>query len=152
MKIPRYEYKTEDKLLLFEFTSEGPRGNVKKIVEYSRTSVKGVYNLAFGDYDESSGEINDTCISNNGDSQTILATVASTVYAFTGHYPGAWVYATGSSPARTRLYRMGISNNLREIKSDFEIYGLNEENWELFQKGIEYKAFMVRRKLRNFEL
>lgn len=147
MNLPRYDYTTENKLLLYEFTSQGPRGAVKKIVEYSRTKVQGIYNLAFGDYDEISGEINDHCISNNGDSQTVLATVASTLYAFTGHYPGAWIYATGSCPARTRLYRMGISNHLDKILVDFEVFGLRGDNWEEFRKGIDYKGFMVRKKI-----
>lgn len=41
-------------------------------------------------------------LTNNGDSTKTLATVASTVYAFTGKYPEAWVYATGSTAVRTR--------------------------------------------------
>lgn len=151
MKLARYEYKTEGELLLYEFVSEGPRGNIKKMVEYAATSVEGVYNLAFGDYDEATGEISDLTISNNGDGQKVLATVASTVYAFTGHYPDAWIYATGSSNARTRLYRIGITANLVEISFDFEVYGLVDDHWEKFVPGTNYKAFLVRRKFRNFE-
>jgi len=33
----------------------------------------------------------------------------SAVYAFTDKEKDVWVYATGSAPARTRLYRMGIT-------------------------------------------
>lgn len=150
MKTPGYEYRSEGQLLLYEFTSEGPRGKVKKIVEYAETSVKGVYNLAFGDYDESTGEINDSIITNNGDGQKVLATVASTVYAFTGEYPDAWIYAKGNSPGRTRLYRIGIATNLVAILVDFEVYGLRDEVWEEFVIGMHYRAFLVRRKNRNF--
>jgi hypothetical protein len=60
-------------------------------------------------------------ISNNGDSPKVLATVASTVYAFLERYPDAYVFATGSTNSRTRLYRMGISANYLEIRKDFNI-------------------------------
>ena len=52
MKFPKYTYSAEDQLMYYQFTSEGPKGNIKKIVEYSPTSFENVYNLAFGDYDE----------------------------------------------------------------------------------------------------
>lgn len=87
----RYEYLTERLSLFYEFTSEGPKGQIKKIVESTPTTLPNVYNLAFGDYDETTGSINDKTITNNGDSQKVLATVASTVYAFTGKYPDAWI-------------------------------------------------------------
>ena len=150
MKADRYEYKTEAELLLYEFVSEGRKGPIKKIVEYSRTNVPDVYNLAFGDHDESTRETGDSIISGNGDGQKVLTTVASTAYAFTNQYPDAWIYATGSSPARTRLYRIGISTNLIEIMADFEVYGLTEDHWEKFVPGTFYKAFLVRRKIRIF--
>ena len=44
--------------------------------------MKDVYNIAFGDKDNTTGNIDDTIISNNGDSEKVLATVAATVYAF----------------------------------------------------------------------
>ncbi len=46
-------------------------------------------NLGFGDKDLQTGEVDDTVISDNGDSQKVLATVAATVYAFTDKYPEA---------------------------------------------------------------
>ena len=105
------------------------------------------YNLAFGDYDAVTDSINDKIITNNGDSQKVLATVASTVYAFTGKYPNAWVFATGSNEARTRLYRMGITNNLEELKKDFYVFGLrNDEEFEPFIVGEDYLGFLVTRK------
>ena len=57
------------------------------------------------------------------------------------------VFATGSTKARTRLYRIGISNNLEEIQDDFEIFGLNgKKDWQPFQKQVEFEAFLVKRK------
>jgi hypothetical protein len=81
-----------------------------------------------------------------GDSLKVLATVASSVYAFTAKGPEAWVFAAGSTDVRTRLYRMGLTNNLAEISKDFNVYGLKEDQWEDFLIGDDYEAFLVKRK------
>lgn len=107
MKHERYKYSAENELMYFEFISTGPKGQVKKIIEFSETNVKDVYNLAFGDFDEQTQRISDRVVTNNGDSLKVLATVASSVYAFTTKRPEAWIFATGSTAVRTRLYRMG---------------------------------------------
>ena len=72
--------------------------------------------------------------------------VAATVYAFTDKYPEAWIYATGSTKARTRLYRMGLTNNLAEILEDFDLYGQKDGTWQEFVRGIAYEAFLVKRR------
>ena len=123
MKKDKYHYKSEGLFEYFEFYSEGPKGIIKKVVEFQPTIQKNVYNLAFGDYDEKAKSIDDLKVTNNGDSLKVLATVASTVYAFIEKHPKAIVVATGSTAVRTRLYRMGITNNLLEISEDFVIFG-----------------------------
>ncbi|WP_339810071.1 hypothetical protein [uncultured Imperialibacter sp.] len=146
MRYPRYDYTTEDDLLYYQFFSIGPKGRVKKVVEYSKTNMEEVYNLAFGDWDEENSRIDDKTITNNEDSLKVLATVASTVYAFTNKYPKAWVFAAGSSLTRTRLYRIGLANNIVEISVDFLVYGLKNDVWEEFTVGQDYDAFLARRK------
>lgn len=114
MKYPTYEYSTEENLDIFQFESTGLKGTIIKLVQYTEMSITGedkCYNLAFGDLDITTREINDSIITNNGDAHKVLATVVSTIYVFTKKYPNAYVYATGSNEARTRLYRMGITNN-----------------------------------------
>lgn len=130
----------------FEFESIGYKGRIKKVVLYSEINVKGFYNLGFGDKDPVTGFVSDLMVTNNGDSQKVLATVAATLFVFTSYYPEATVIATGSSQARTRLYRMGITNKLKEIEKDFTIFGLADTNWEPFRKDRNYGAFLVRRK------
>lgn len=153
MKYNRYEYKTEDELHYFEFISIGQKGEIKKIVEYTKVSIDNIYNLGFGDYDKEGNRIDDKIVTNNGDSQKVLATVVSTVYAFTGKYPETWVFATGSTEVRTRLYRMGITNNLTELQTDFFVYGLKiDETLEEFIIGEDYLGFLVTRKNKNIKL
>jgi len=107
--------------------------------------LKGFYNLAFGDKDLLTGEIDVTVVSNNGDSEKVLATIVSAVYAFTDREKEAWVYATGSTPARTRLYKTGITKYLEEVRQDFDVYGLLNGEWAYFEKDIDDTAFSVRR-------
>ena len=153
MKYPRYEYSTEEQLLLFEFESVGIKGKFKKVVQYTEMSVKGFYNLAFGDFNEISQEIDDEVVTNNGDGLKVLSTVVSTLYAFTGKYPNANVFATGSTDVRTRLYRMGITNNLEELRQDFLVFGLRKDDiFEEFVVGEDYFGFLVTRKNKNIKL
>ena len=49
MKLPRYQLKAEKSLMVFEFVSEGPKGQIPKLVKFSETNLKGLFNLAFGD-------------------------------------------------------------------------------------------------------
>ncbi|MGQ0543307.1 MAG: DUF6934 family protein [Blastocatellia bacterium] len=39
-----------------------------------------------------------------------------------------------------------MSNNHDDIRADFEIFGLRNGKWVRFAKGIDYDAFLVKRK------
>ena len=149
MKLPKYPLASSDSMTTFEFISEGPKGLIHKLVRFQPTNLKDVYNLAFGDKDHKTGNIDDTVISNNKDSEKVLATVVATVYAFTDKYSDVWIYATGSTKSRTRLYRMGITKFISEVVDDFEVLGERNDEWENFEKNVEYEGFLVRRKRKN---
>lgn len=146
MNLERYELKAGIELEAFEFVSIGSKGKIIKLVQFQETNYKGVYNLGFGDKNIETGEIDDTVISNNGDSEKVLATVVATLYAFLDKHPNALVYATGSTKSRTRLYQIGISKYLDEVGKDFEIEGEINNKWHIFEKGKNYDAFLVRLK------
>ena len=146
MNIDKYALKAESSLTVFEFISEGPRGNIRKLIHFQETNEPGVYNLAFGDKKPDSIEIDDLAVSNNGDSEKVLATVVSALYAFFQKYPEALVYATGSTRARTRLYRMGITRFYDEMKADFYLFGQTTNAFHEFEIGEEYSGFLAQRK------
>ena len=146
MNLPNYPLASEDDFTTFEFISEGPRGLIRKLVQFTPTNLKDIYILAFGDKDNLTGQIDDLAITNNSDTEKILATVVATVYAFTDKYPDSWIYAIGSTKARTRLYRMGINKYLSEARKDFDILGQKDKRWEIFEQNTDYNGFMVRRK------
>ena len=143
----RYQVETNPDFQSFDFVSIGPQGAIAKAVRYTELDQENVYNLGFGDRDPTTGYISDVAVSDNGDGQKVLATVAATLYAFTAHYPEALVIATGTTKARTRLYRIGITTNLAAIEKDFVLLGYANETWESFHKNVEYDAFLVKRKI-----
>ena len=124
--------------MVYEFVSQGPKGDVKKVIIYSPTSIPNFFNLGFGDKNELTEQPDDQVITNNGDSVKVMATVASTLLSFTEEFPGAMIFATGSTKSRTRLYRIGISNNLETIRLDFLVYGFVDDGWEEFEPNTEY--------------
>lgn len=146
MILDRYELKAGRNLTTFEFLSEGKKGQIQKVIQFEPMNLENLYNLAFGDKNLETGSIDDKVISDNGDIEKVLATVVAAVYAFADKYPDVWVYATGSTASRTRLYRMGINKYFNIVSEDFDIMGEYQNEWEWYQFGRNYQAFAVRRK------
>lgn len=146
MDTAKYNLKAEIELTRFEFISEGPNGVIRKLIEFQATTDPGLYNLAFGDKNKHTGEIDDLAVSANGDTEMVLATVVFAVYAFFDKYPAAFVYASGSTKERTRLYRMGITRFYDDMKRDFYLYGQTGDNFTPFEMGVEYDGFLAQRK------
>lgn len=147
MRAEIYQLESKDSMMIFEFVSQGPKGNIRKRIQYEMTSQEDVYNLAFGDVNFETDDIDDKSISDNNDRTKVLATVAETVTIFLNKYPNAYIYAKGSNLTRTRLYRISISNHLEEINKQFEVYGLlGENNWVIYEKNNNYSAFVIKNK------
>ena len=146
MKIEKYELKAESNLTIFEFISEGPKGLIRKIIQFQETNRLNVYNLAFGDKNSETGGIDDLAVSNNADSEKVLATVVAALYAFFDKHPDAFVYVTGSTSARTRLYRMGITKFYEEMVQDFDLYGQVGDEFYDFEIDKDYAGFLAQRK------
>ena len=153
MSTEKYHLKAESGFTRFEFISEGPKGAIRKLIEFQETTNPLVYNLAFGDFDAQTEKIDDLSVSNNGDTEKILATVVNAIYTFFNKYPDVFVYATGSTKARTRLYRMGLTRFYEERKKDFYLYGQVGDDFIEFKNGNEYDGFLVQRKFKidNYE-
>jgi len=151
MKYEKYEPLLISKdALEFKFISDGPKGRIQKIVQFNETDNQDIYNLSFGDM-MPDGMVNDCVKNDNKDRNKILATVAAAVYEFTAHYTDKFVFFTGSSPGRTRLYRMALTANFDELNGDFEIYGVILMKGlyfvKPFIKGVDYFGFLIKRKM-----
>lgn len=151
MRYEKYENATvSSDFLEFEFISVGPKGNIHKAIQFQSIDASGIYNLAFGNQ-KPDGTLDDLAVDDNKDRNKILATVVYAVGLFCEKYPEAWVYFSGSTLQRTRLYRMAISLNYEELSNDFEILGIVEDMRGFvnipFQKGIDYFGFLIRGKI-----
>jgi hypothetical protein len=143
MHLPHYPIIFSESRFAYEFVSEGPRGRIRKAVAFAPTMLPRLYNLAMGDLNEDSSAIDDTVRSDNGDRDLVLSTVAGIVYHFCLAHPHLMVTATGSTEERTRLYRMGITKNLAMLQEIFYIFGLRNNEWQPFEKSVDYDAFLV---------
>ena len=130
---------------VFDFTSEGKNGLIRKRIQFTPTEMTDVYNLSFGDIDENC-EIDDFGVSNNGDRNKILATIAEVVKSYTHKFPAHWIFFNGSTDERNRLYRMAVGLNLDELSVVFNIYAIEDGEIVPFMKNREISAFLIRRK------
>ena len=146
MELETYDIHKDKQSTAFSFESVGPKGTIQKLVVYQESSIPNLFNLAFGDYDALTGELDDLIVSDNGDEEKVLATVVSTIHKFFNNTPEAIVYLTGSTPSRTRLYRIAISKYLPVFEDKFEILGELESDWQRFKLGTEYKGFFIKLK------
>lgn len=149
MDLRGYDINMSEQLWSYEFYSVGPKGRIKKLVQYRPFNIDGreCFNLGFGDWDDETKLFDDLIITDNKDSLKVLVTVAQTVLVFTNSFPNALVHVKGSTPSRTRLYQIGITKNWIEISQLFNVFGYTDDNkWQLFLKNVNYNAFMVYRK------
>lgn len=147
MQEDSYQVKQSQQIYQYEFFSEGPKGRILKVIQFQSIGGLGnFYNLAFGDWDEERGAINDMIKSNNGDRHKILVTVAQTVFNFMKSHPNAIIVTQGSTASRTRLYQMGIATFWDEIREHFTIDGLIGNQWEGFRENRNYQAFLLENK------
>ncbi len=155
MNIAKYELLTNTDVTLFRFKSKGINGEIDKGIAYKPTKNNTIYNLGFGDlvFDQIQKEfiINDLIVSDNGDRNKILATVAESAYIFSERYPERKIFFKGSTKSRTRLYRIAISLNLRELSKTFHIFGtIEDENGNIFNVPFDsngdFYGFIIKRK------
>lgn len=157
MTIEKYQTTNESDGLKYFFNSVG-KVVIGKIVSYQHLSVsdlieRGIppqmeaYNLAFGDRIAGTDDFSDQVTSNNGDMEMVLATVADTTFSFWEKYPRANLFLTGSSIGRTRLYQRKIERYWDEINEVAYVTGRLNFQFELFEKGNSYDAFLIIRKI-----
>jgi len=147
MNLDRYNYLTTDNYHNYTFYSEGAKGKIKKTVIYTKIFDDPIaYNLAFGDEDDKTGLINDAIVTDNKDRDVVLATVAATIIEFSKRFGNHYIYATGNTLSRTRLYQIGVGKFLDEISEEFEVFGYNNGHWHEFERNENYEALLVKRK------
>ncbi|MEP6806724.1 MAG: hypothetical protein ABI892_19510 [Flavobacterium sp.] len=155
MNIPKYDLLANTDSTLFKFESNGTSGEISKGIAYTATKNERLYNLGFGDliFDPiiNGYIIDDLVVSDNGDRNTVLATVVKSAYTFSEKYPDRNVFIRGSTKARTRLYRRAMSLNLQELLETFHIFGAMEDEtggvFDVpFDPNGDFYGFIIKRK------
>lgn len=132
-----------------KFISSGDSGSFElHILIFKEKGAKksDAYELGFGKWDSKSNTLDDLFETNNNDVDQILATVAEKALEFLLNHPNARIFATGSTPGRTRLYQRQIAKNLDIIPPSLRVQGVSVKDnsgWSDFQKGINYDAFLL---------
>src|SRR6185369_9554200 len=84
----------------YYFVSEGKR-EIIKVVTFEEFAPNS-YNLALGDYDVDTKEVDYRVKSKNGDIDKIYATVAKIVEDFTNNHPDCSIYIAGDEEYKTK--------------------------------------------------
>ena len=152
MKLERYEYdmNVTDAYVQYNFFSHGPQGIIKKVIRFDKVN-DDFCNLSFGDDIAGTENFSDEITSNNGDTERVLMTVAEVIMEFSSKNPEVMINAEGSTPARSRLYRIYINKHRNVVNKHFHINAkLMNGVWEKFRKNGNYIAFAGKRKSTYF--
>lgn len=130
----------------FDFISVGKNGRIYKRIAFAPLR-RHIFSLTFGDVTEE-GVIDDRNVSDNGDRDKILATIVRAINVYIGKYPKRWVYLTGSTPARNRLYRMVVNKHFEELSKLFEIFmEVDDTQYSKYQGDGNVTGILIRRNL-----
>lgn len=121
---------------------------IKKVVTFTPINIPDPYcfNLCLGDWNENQQIVDDSIISNNQDTEKVLASVADIIFQFTDRNPNAIIYIEGNTESRVRLYQIKINKYLNEIIAHFELFGLLKNlDLEPYSAGNKYLGFVGKR-------
>ena len=144
MNQPTYKVDFDSAFNYYIFESIGRNGSIFKAVVFDKIETN-IFNFGFGDYDLQTQKVDDTIVSDNGDMTKVLATVISIATKFLSENPISYIYFKGSSLIRTQLYQRIMNTYYDDLISSYEIYGLNDNEPESFQKNKSYESFLIRK-------
>ena len=144
MEKPTYKVESSNDGFNYFFDSVSESQIIKKAVAYIPTkSNPELYQMIFGNL-LPDGEIDVFAVSNNDDMPLIITTIVGTLMKFFEKYPKKKVYFTGSTTARTRLYRAAISKFLKTTELYYQVFGiLDDGSIEIFNPTNQYFAFLI---------
>lgn len=175
LPIYKTEQTTDEIKIQYLFESVGEKTIIKAIEYTPVASIGGrtVYNLGFGDYDETLCTIVDDVNSNNGDIYIVFNTVLSTVLLFFAQNKEAVIIVSGSDShddfineclpsckkkcvahcknyqRRIKTYRYYVDKNFDELSVDYIFFGRKKSKANTFVQYVpkhEYDDILVYKK------
>jgi hypothetical protein len=135
LKKEPYQFQQEE-ITEHTFISNGPRGQIKKVVQFQPLQRKNIFNVGFGDLTPT-GTIDDKTESNNDDIVKVLATVIHIIQNFLAANPNAKVFFTGSTVQRTEVYRLILKRHFKELSKTYRITTLKNDSYGISE--VEFK-------------
>lgn len=133
--------------LRFRFKSEGDKGTIDKIIEFTYTP-KRPWNLGFGDVKGDDWE--DDVISNNNDFRKILQTVANAIHEFCDIYPNNEIAIIPLDEQRKLLYNRVFQQRWLEIETLFIVKAVDLKSespaFEQYNPKRLFDLFVIMRK------
>ena len=146
MNLERYEYQIKPTYKEYIFFSEGPKGRIRKVVCFVLFNhMPPSYSLILGDWNNEGHCIEHRVVINNRDTEKVLATVWAIIVEFTDIFGDVVINIEGNSDARKRLYQMCMNKFFHEIEKIFHVYGVIGDQYEAFQKNVQYEALLITR-------
>ena len=145
---PLYKIDTFQDGLYHFFDSISEGSAMQKVVAFKQSEENDLlYSLVFGNVAEN-GEIDVyTTNASNENMKVILGTVISTIEIFFKHHPDKIITFTGSTPARTQLYRAVIGKFIDNQELLYNIYGFSTDGKvEIFQRHESYIGYFIQKK------
>ena len=131
---------------MIDFVSAGPQRRIVKRIRIYSTPKPEIFHVLLADVGRG-GKSDDMAMNNNGDRDRILATVVYVIELYTLRYPERWIYFSGNTKLKNRLYRMFINKRLGMLASNFYIYGDVNKEIKPFSPGVDADGFLVKRML-----
>ncbi|MCF2520551.1 DUF6934 family protein [Dyadobacter sp. CY351] len=144
MKHNYYPYLASEDYLSFTFSSISQKHIVRKKAEFLLIS-EDVCNFAFGDLTENN-EIDDRAVTDNKDTNMVLATVIRILLEFLDTHKNKAVYFQGSTPSRTRMYQIILRKEKPNWETSLIVYGIFDGEIMPYETDFKFDAFIVKQK------
>ena len=126
------------------FESISQKASLQKLVLFTATDIRNVFNLALVDQ-LPSGELSDSVVSNNEDMPIVLATVFRIIDEFLNRFPAFIAFFQGSDQRRNRLSRMVLGKELDKLTTRFDVRGYDGNRFVIFERNQSYESFLIRK-------
>jgi hypothetical protein len=129
----------------FQFTSAGLAGSVTREVRFNGQKDAGVYNLDLRDLPVSKKD-DPGRVTNQGDMNTVLATLVQIIEIYTERYPRRSIRLRGDTQEKAHLYRVALDRHLNILCPLFIINLEEHVSASDGDRSIDNIAFVLKRK------
>jgi hypothetical protein len=129
----------------FQFTSAGKAGSVTRQIRFNGQKDDGIYNLDLRDLPVTKKD-DPGKVSDQGDMNTVLATLVQIIEIYTERYPRRSIRLKGDTQEKALLYRMALDHHLDDLCPMFIINLEEHVSTSGDNRSIDNITFLLKRK------